>query len=121
MQAIGANPVPEVTEKQGVYTRRHYQPMAGGYEFDYYSLDGYGHEYKNTDKFNESNVIWNFLSRYTLDTPPAGATGIKNTVKKNGSPKVVSAVNAAGMRVNPDAKGLVLLCMDDGSVMKITK
>ncbi len=121
VQAIGANPVPEVTEKQGVYTRRHYQPMAGGYEFDYYSLDGYGHEYKNTDKFNESNVIWNFLSRYTLDTPPAGATGIKNTVKKNGSPKVVSAVNAAGMRVNPDAKGLVLLCMDDGSVMKITK
>ncbi len=121
VKAIGANPVPEITEKAGVYTRRHYLPMDGGYEFDYYSLDGYAHEYKNTANFNESDVIWNFLRRYTLDTPPAGTTGIKNTVKKNGKPKVVSAVNTVGMRVNPDAKGLVLLCMDDGSVVKVIR
>ena len=71
VKAIGANPEPEVTEKKGVYTRRHYKPLEGGYEFDFYSLDGYGHEYKNTESFNESDVIWNFLRRYSLDTPPA--------------------------------------------------
>lgn len=71
VKAIGANPEPEVTEKKGVYTRRHYKPLEGGYEFDFYSLDGYGHEYKNTENFNESDVIWNFLRRYSLDTPPA--------------------------------------------------
>ncbi len=68
VNAIGANPEPEVEEKAGVYTRRHYLPLDGGCEFDFYSLDGYGHEYKNTDSFNESDVIWNFMRRYTLDT-----------------------------------------------------
>ena len=73
VKAIGANPVPVIEEKTGVYTRCHYLPLEGGYEFDFYSLDGYGHEYKNTENFNESDVIWNFLRRYTLDTPPADA------------------------------------------------
>lgn len=72
VKAIGANPVPEVTEKEDVYTRRHYLPLKGGYEFDFYSLDGYGHEFRNSENFNESNVIWNFLRRYTLDTPAKG-------------------------------------------------
>lgn len=71
VNAIGANPEPVIEEKAGVYTRRHYLPKEGGYEFDFYSLDGYGHEYKNTDNFNESDVIWNFLRRYSLETPPA--------------------------------------------------
>lgn len=69
VNAIGANSEPVVEEKAGVYTRRHYLPLDGGYEFDFYSLDGYGHEYKNTGNFNESDFIWNFLRRYTLDTP----------------------------------------------------
>ena len=69
VKAIGANPQPVVEEREGVYTRRHYLPLQGGYEFDYYSLDNWGHEYKNTDTFSESDVIWRFLSRYTLDTP----------------------------------------------------
>lgn len=74
VKAIGANPVPEVEEKAGVYTRRHYLPLEGGYEFDFYSLDGYGHEYKNTANFSESDVIWNFFRRYSLDTPAKGQT-----------------------------------------------
>ncbi len=74
VKAIGANPVPEVEEKAGVYTRRHYLPLEGGYEFDFYSLDGYGHEYKNTASFSESDVIWNFFRRYSLDTPAKGQT-----------------------------------------------
>lgn len=121
VKAIGANPEPEITEKPGVYTRRHYKPLKGGYEFDFYSLDGYGHEYKNTDKFNESDVIWNFLRRYTLDTPAYGTTGIKDAVKKNVQPKVKAYVNVAGQVVDKNAKGLVFLCMDNGQVVKLNR
>ena len=87
VKAIGANPVPVIEEKTGVYTRRHYLPLDGGYEFDYYSLDGYGHEYKNTENFNESDVIWNFLRRYTLDTPAKVTTDVKSVAKKKSGSK----------------------------------
>ncbi len=88
VRAIGANPIPVVEEKEGIYTRRHYLPLDGGYEFDFYSLDGYGHEYRNSENFNESEMIWNFLRRYTLDTPAKGeTTGIKKVVKKKTSRK----------------------------------
>ena len=118
VKAIGANPEPEITEKAGVYTRRHYKPLQGGYEFDFYSLDGYGHEYKNTEKFNESDAIWNFLSRYTLDTPAYGTTDVKSVAKRKQEDKVIRVLNAAGQIVGCNSKGLVFLCMDDGKVLK---
>ena len=119
VKVIGANPEPEVTEKPGVYTRRHYKPLEGGYEFDFYSLDGYGHEYKNTENFNESDVIWNFLRRYSLDTPAYGTTDVKSVAKKNQEAKVKTVVNAEGQIVDDKAKGLVFLCMDNGNVLKV--
>lgn len=73
VEANGANPVPEITEKSGVYTRRYYAALPGGFEYDFYSLDGIGHEYKNTEQFNTSDVIWNFVRRYSLDSGPAMA------------------------------------------------
>lgn len=119
VKAIGANPDPVVEEKTGVYTRRHYLPLDGGYEFDFYSLDGYGHEYKNTDSFNESNVIWNFLRRYTLDTPAKGETAaVKQVVKKKSTPKLVGMLNGAGVQVPDSYHGLVLRSQDDGKVVK---
>ena len=119
VKAIGANPVPVVEEKSGVYTRRHYLPLEGGYEFDFYSLDGYGHEYKNTADFNESNVIWNFLRRYTLDTPAKGQTTEvgKVTEKKTGA-RLAGMTNAAGMQIADNCSGLVLRKFDDGTVVK---
>lgn len=119
VKAIGANPTPVVEEKEGVYTRRHYLPLDGGYEFDFYSLDGYGHEYKNTDNFNESNVIWNFLRRYTLDTPAKGeTTAVKQVVKKKSKAKLVGMVNEAGIQVSDSYHGLVFRSTDDGKVVK---
>lgn len=119
VNSIGANPVPIVEEKPGVYTRRHYLPLECGYEFDFYSLDGYGHEYKNTADFNESNVIWNFLRRYTLDTPAKGqTTEVGKVTEKNAGARLVSMTNAAGMQVANHCPGLVLRKFDDGTVVK---
>lgn len=119
VNSIEANPVPIVEEKPGVYTRRHYLPLEGGYEFDFYSLDGYGHEYKNTADFNESNVIWNFLRRYTLDTPAKGqTTEVGKVTEKNAGARLVSMTNAAGMQVANHCPGLVLRKFDDGTVVK---
>ena len=63
----GCNPIPEVEEKTGVYTKRYYAGTKGGFDFLYYSLDGIGHEYRNSDYFNTSREICNFVSRYSLD------------------------------------------------------
>ncbi len=69
VEAVSANPVPVLSEKIGVFTRRHYLPLKGGYEYDFYSLDHYGHEYRNTLDFNVSSIVWNFFCRYTLHAP----------------------------------------------------
>lgn len=63
----GCNPVPAVTTKNGVYTCSDYAAGNGGFEYLYYALDGVGHEYRISDAFNTSAVMWNFVRRFSLN------------------------------------------------------
>jgi poly(3-hydroxybutyrate) depolymerase len=63
----GCNPIPAVTTKSGVYTCSDYAAGNGGFEYLYYALDGVGHEYRVSDAFNTSLVMWNFVKRFKLD------------------------------------------------------
>lgn len=63
----GCVPTPQVETVPDVYTREYYAPANGGFEYVYYALDGRGHEYVVTDRFNPSLEIWRFVSRHRLD------------------------------------------------------
>lgn len=64
----GCNPVPEVEEIHGRFTKSIYEAGEGGFPYVYYEIDGMGHN-DYTDKTEEGNsalTMWNFMSRYTL-------------------------------------------------------
>lgn len=64
----GCNPVPEVTEINGRYTKSVYAAGEGGFPYVYYEIDGMGHNdfTDKTDEGNSSLTMWNFMSQYTL-------------------------------------------------------
>ena len=65
----GCNPVAEVTNVSGRFTRSDYAPGPGGFPYIYYEIDGMGHN-DYTDKTEEGNsalTMWRFMSRYSLN------------------------------------------------------
>ncbi|MDE7419524.1 MAG: prolyl oligopeptidase family serine peptidase [Muribaculaceae bacterium] len=67
----GCNPVPEVTEINGKFTKSVYAAGEGGFPYVYYEIDGMGHN-DFTDKTEEGNsaqTMWNFMSQYTIKDP----------------------------------------------------
>lgn len=67
----GCNPVPEITEVKGKYTRSIYSAGEGGFPYVYYEIDGMGHN-DFTDKTEEGSsalTMWNFMSQYSLKDP----------------------------------------------------
>lgn len=67
----GCNPIPQLTEINGKYTKSVYEAGPGGFPYVYYEIDGMGHN-DFTDKTEEGNsaqTMWNFMSQYTLKDP----------------------------------------------------
>ncbi|MDE6522139.1 MAG: prolyl oligopeptidase family serine peptidase [Muribaculaceae bacterium] len=67
----GCNPLPEVTDINGRFTKSVYNSGEGGFPYVYYEIDGMGHN-DFTDKTEEGNsaqTMWNFMSQYTLKDP----------------------------------------------------
>ena len=67
----GCNPLPEVTDINGRFTKSVYNSEEGGFPYVYYEIDGMGHN-DFTDKTEEGNsaqTMWNFMSQYTLKEP----------------------------------------------------
>ncbi len=67
----GCNPIPEITEVTGKYTKSVYSAGEGGFPYVYYEIDGMGHN-DFTDKTEEGNsaiTMWNFMSQFTLKDP----------------------------------------------------
>lgn len=65
----GCNPIPEVTEIDGKFTKSVYTAGEGGFPYVYYEIDGMGHN-DFTDKTEEGNsaqTMWKFMSQYKLD------------------------------------------------------
>lgn len=63
----GCNPIPQVTEIDGKFTKSVYEAGEGGFPYVYYEIDGMGHN-DHTDKTEEGNsalTMWNFMSQYT--------------------------------------------------------
>lgn len=68
---IGANPVPEVTNVAGKYTKSVYAAGEGSFPYVYYEMDGMGHNdiTSNTPEGNSAKTMWAHFKQYTLDTP----------------------------------------------------
>lgn len=67
----GCDPVPEITEIDGKFTKSVYPAGEGGFPYIYYEIDGMWHS-DFTDKTEEGNsalTMWNFMSQYTLTDP----------------------------------------------------
>ncbi len=67
----GCNPIPEITDIKGRYTKSIYEAGEGGFPYVYYEIDGMGHN-DFTDKTEEGNsalTMWNFMSQYSLNDP----------------------------------------------------
>lgn len=65
----GCNPLPELTEVKGKYTKSVYEAGEGGFPYVYYEIDGMGHN-DFTDKTEEGNsaqTMWNFMSQFKLN------------------------------------------------------
>ena len=68
---LGANPVPEVTNVAGKYTKSVYAAGEGSFPYVYYEMDGMGHNdiTSNTPEGNSAKTMWEHFKQYTLDTP----------------------------------------------------
>lgn len=67
----GCNPIPELTEINGKFTKSVFAAGEGGFPYVYYEIDGMVHN-DFTDKTEEGNsaqTMWNFMSQYTLKDP----------------------------------------------------
>lgn len=67
----GCNPIPEVSEVEGKFTKSVYEAGEGGFPYVYYEIDGMGHNdftYK-TEEGNSAQTMWNFMSQYSLKDP----------------------------------------------------
>lgn len=67
----GCNPVAEKKTVSGKYTKSVFSPIEGGMPYIYYEVDGMGHsDYTDrTDDNNSALTMWNFMSKYTVDSP----------------------------------------------------
>ena len=65
---LGANPIPKKTTVSGRYDKSIYAAADGGFPYNYYEIDGMGHnDYTaNTEDNSSSQTMWNFFKKYTL-------------------------------------------------------
>lgn len=103
----GLNPLPQVTVADGKYCKSVYSPenQNESFPYEYVEVDGMGHnDYTSkTEDGNSARTMWNFFSRFTLDSP------CDTTLKWRCNPDTPDFDAAAhGWIVSPDSTRLQL-------------